>query len=582
MSSADQLKALGNKAFTSGQFDEAIKHFTAAIAKDPSNHVLYSNRSASYASLKQFDLARADAEKTVTIKPDWAKGYSRLGAAHHGAGNLDAALDAYTKGLEIEPTNALLQKGAEDVKQALEASAKDPFAQLLNDGIWAKIGGNPKLAPLLADPDFCNKIKMLIANPSGAMNMMQDQKIMMCLLTLMGVTMTNSADEAADIVNQAEARQSRSRSASPKRNRSPSPKSRSAPTHDDEPEVMEMDAEEQEREQQRTRMLAEKQLGNDAYKKRDFTTALKHYQAAWELSNEQEVPILTNMAAVYFEQQEFQKCIESCEKAVEVGRELRADFKIIARALQRIGNAHVKLGDLEQAIKFYNKSLMEHRTPDTLQRLRDTEKALEQQTKASYHNPKLSDEARERGNALFKEQKFAEAVKEYTEAIKRNESDPRAYSNRATCYHKLGALPDAIKDCDAAVARDPKFVKAYLRKAAVLQMTKDHTKCLETLEAASKADGDRKHEAEIQVAIQKCYAAMYNMSGDDNEGMSKEERAKKAMQDPEVQAILADPVMQQMLQQMQQDPGAAREHMKNPIVAQKIRKLVSAGVLGAR
>lgn len=47
--------------------------------------------------------------------------------------------------------------------------------------------------------------------------------------------------------------------------------------------------------------------------------------------------------AVYFEQKEYKKCIEQCEKAVEVGRENRADFKLIAKAFSRIGNAYKKL-----------------------------------------------------------------------------------------------------------------------------------------------------------------------------------------------------------------------------------------------
>jgi stress-induced-phosphoprotein 1 len=37
--------------------------------------------------------------------------------------------------------------------------------------------------------------------------------------------------------------------------------------------------------------------------------------------------------------------------------------------------------------------------------------------------------------------------------------------------------------------------------------------------------------------------------------------------------------MQQILQQMQQDPKAAQEHLKNPQVATNIRKLMSAGIL---
>jgi stress-induced-phosphoprotein 1 len=46
---------------------------------------------------------------------------------------------------------------------------------------------------------------------------------------------------------------------------------------------------------------------------------------------------------------------------VERGRELRNDYKLIARALTRKGNALVKLGELEEAVKVYQKSLTEHR-----------------------------------------------------------------------------------------------------------------------------------------------------------------------------------------------------------------------------
>ena len=40
---------------------------------DSTNHVLFSNRSAAFTSLKKYKEAAADAEKTVSLKPDWAK-----------------------------------------------------------------------------------------------------------------------------------------------------------------------------------------------------------------------------------------------------------------------------------------------------------------------------------------------------------------------------------------------------------------------------------------------------------------------------------------------------------------------------
>jgi hypothetical protein len=47
------------------------------------------------------------------------QGYSRLGAALHGLGALEDALRAYEDGLKIEPDNAVLKKGMDDVDRAL-------------------------------------------------------------------------------------------------------------------------------------------------------------------------------------------------------------------------------------------------------------------------------------------------------------------------------------------------------------------------------------------------------------------------------------------------------------------------------
>jgi stress-induced-phosphoprotein 1 len=73
MSSVEELKSKGNNAFSNGQYEEAVNYFTDAIAMDEINAILFSNRSAAYASLKDYRNALKDAEKTIELKPDWAK-----------------------------------------------------------------------------------------------------------------------------------------------------------------------------------------------------------------------------------------------------------------------------------------------------------------------------------------------------------------------------------------------------------------------------------------------------------------------------------------------------------------------------
>lgn len=48
----------------------------------------------------------------VDLKPEWPKGYSRLGAAAIGLGDTERAKEAYEKGAQQEPRAALLQRMA--------------------------------------------------------------------------------------------------------------------------------------------------------------------------------------------------------------------------------------------------------------------------------------------------------------------------------------------------------------------------------------------------------------------------------------------------------------------------------------
>ena len=48
-------KNLGNDAFKNTKYENSIKEYTRAIEIDPKDYTFYSNRSAAYAEIKEFE-----------------------------------------------------------------------------------------------------------------------------------------------------------------------------------------------------------------------------------------------------------------------------------------------------------------------------------------------------------------------------------------------------------------------------------------------------------------------------------------------------------------------------------------------
>jgi stress-induced-phosphoprotein 1 len=134
-------------------------------------------------------------------------------------------------------------------------------------------------------------------------------------------------------------------------------------------------------------------------------------------------------------------------------------------------------------------------------------------------------------------------VKHYSEAIKRNPNDVRAYSNRAACYTKLGALPEGLKDAEKCIELDPSFTKGYSRKGAIQFFMKEYDKAMETYQEGLKHDPKNQ---EFLDGVRRCVEQINKASRGDLTPEELKERQAKAMQDPEVQNILSDPVMRQV------------------------------------
>ncbi|KAL9952289.1 hypothetical protein ACROYT_G039524 [Oculina patagonica] len=545
---AAQFKDKGNAFLQAGDFTKAIECYTEAIVLDPSNHVFYSNRSAAYAKDQKYEQALTDAKKCVELKPDWGKGYSRLGAALSFLKRYDEAEKAYSKGLQLDPNNAQLKSGLEEARAQAQRNnpMMNPFAM---PDLYVRLATNPKTKAFLDQPDYRATVEALRQNPQLLGTHLQDPRIMQTVAVLLGIDadVPESEEPAASSSDEKPASE---------------PMETDQPEPEPEPEV---DASVK-------KSLEEKELGNAAYKRKDFDTALEHYGKAIDL-DPTNISFLTNRAAVFFEQGKFDECIEECEKAIKLGRDQQAGYQLIAKALARIGNAYSKQGKLKEAIDAWNKSLVEFRSPDVLKKVNEAEKKLKEQERLAYIDPEKAEEEREKGNNLFKKGDFPEALKHYKEALKRDPNNAKLYSNRAACYQKLAAFNLALEDCDMCIKLDPTFVKGYTRRGGVLFALKRFIDAQKTYQKALELDPENKEAKEGIRACQK---------GATEQPTDPEEIRRRANADPEIQEILTDPAMRIVLDQMQEDPKAAQEHLKNPEIRSRIQKLYEAGILQIR
>ena len=579
--SADEYKQQGNTAFSAKEYEKAIDLFTKAIeVSETPNHVLYSNRSATYASMKNFGEALKDADECIKINQTWSKGYNRKGAAHFGLGDLDEAEAAYQKALELDANNKAAQDGLDQVRRTQESRQAQPdlgLSKLFADpNLIENLKKNPKTAELMKDPTLVAKLIGYKANPQSiGTDLFSDPRLMTIMATLMGVDLNMpdlSTSNSMPKEPTADATATETPAAAAAETK-PAETAAPEPTKATEPEPMEVDEEDK----NRADADEAKAEGNKAYKAHNFDEAIAQYNKAWDLCKD--ITYLNNRSAAEFEKGDYETAINTLTEAVEHGRDLRADYKIIAKSFARMGNSYYKLNDLNKAIEFYQKSLTEHRTADILTKLRNTEKELKKKEAEEYVNPEKAEEARLEGKEYFIKGDWPKAVESYTEMIKRAPEDARGYSNRAAALAKLMSFPSAIEDCDKAIAKDPNFIRAYIRKANAQIAVKEFSSALETLDAARTKDAETNNGGNSKEIDQLYYKASAQRFQPAEGNETPEQVYQRAMKDPEVQRIMQDPVIQSILSQAQSDPAALQEHMKNPEEFKKIQTLIAAGII---
>ena len=108
---ANEHKDKGNALFKEGSFPAAIKEFDEGLRRDPKNKACYSNRAACYLKLMDPVQALKDADKAVALDKDFVRAWARKGTAHQMMKEYHKAMEAFEKGLKLDPNSAECKQG---------------------------------------------------------------------------------------------------------------------------------------------------------------------------------------------------------------------------------------------------------------------------------------------------------------------------------------------------------------------------------------------------------------------------------------------------------------------------------------
>ncbi|KAM6188132.1 small glutamine-rich tetratricopeptide repeat-containing protein beta-like [Sarcoramphus papa] len=126
-----------------------------------------------------------------------------------------------------------------------------------------------------------------------------------------------------------------------------------------------------------------------------------------------------------------------------------------------------------------------------------------------------ADQLKDEGKNYMKEENYGAAVDCYTRAI---ELGPKnAVCNRAAAQSKLNNYSEAIKDCESAIAIDPKYSKAYGRMGLALASVNKYEEAVTSYQKALDLDSENdSYKLNLKIAEQK----LRDMSSPTGTGLS--------------------------------------------------------------
>ena len=125
---------------------------------------------------------------------------------------------------------------------------------------------------------------------------------------------------------------------------------------------------------------------------------------------------------------------------------------------------------------------------NTLNNLKEYDKAIEDYNKVIELDPKHSFAYNNRGNSHYYKKLYDNAIKDYDKAIELDPNYADAYNNRGVAHNSLGEYEKAISDFDKAIELNPNYSLAYNNKGVAFKNLGKFNEAIKNYDKAIELD----------------------------------------------------------------------------------------------